>query len=97
MDVHLDTTILKFLIEFCQNVTNAVVLRSSIITFVNIILEKKSAPLYTVKAQCAITGCPLSATIKKFDKSDMLNITFEGGVIHPIGEYKARRRIDKEK
>ena len=27
----------------------------------------------------------------------MLNTIFEGDVIHPIGEYKARRRIDKEK
>ena len=27
----------------------------------------------------------------------MLNIAFEGDVIHPIGEYNARRRIDKEK
>ena len=27
----------------------------------------------------------------------MLNIAFESDVIHPIGECKARRRIDKEK
>ena len=59
--------------------------------------RKKSAPLYTVKAECAIRGCPVTATNKEFDKSDMLNIAFEGNVIHPIGEYKARRRIDKEK
>ena len=59
--------------------------------------RKKSAPLYTVRAECTITGCPVTATIKTFDKSDMLNIAIEGDVIHPIGEYKARRRIDKEK
>ena len=59
--------------------------------------RKKSAPLYTVKAECAKRGCPVTATIKEFDKSDMLNIAFEGNVIHPIGEYKARRRIEKEK
>ena len=27
----------------------------------------------------------------------MLNTAFEGDAIHPIGEYKARGRIDKEK
>ena len=40
MDVHLDTAILMFLIEFCQNMTNTAALRSSIITFVSVILEK---------------------------------------------------------
>ena len=58
--------------------------------------RKKSAPLYTVKAECTITGCPVTAAIKTFDKCDTLNIAFEG-ILHLIGECKARRRIDKEK
>ena len=40
MEVLLDTTILMFLIEIYQNITNTAALRSSIITFVNVILEK---------------------------------------------------------
>ena len=40
--------------------------------------RKKSAPLYTVKAECVITRCLVTATNKKFDKI-LENINLDGG------------------
>ena len=56
--------------------TNIAVLRLSIITFVNIILGKRSAQLHTIQAEYVITGYPLTATVKTFGNSGKVNMTF---------------------
>ena len=50
-----------------------------------------------MKAECKISGCPVSATIQKIDNSEFMNINFRGDIVHPVEEYKSRRRIDDEK
>ena len=59
--------------------------------------RKKSTPKFEIKAKSTKSGCPVSATIQKFDNSEFMNINLRGDIVHPIGKYKSRRRIDDKK
>ena len=42
----------------------------------------------SVTAECTISGCPVSATIQKFDSSEFMNINFRGDIIGEINRMK---------
>ena len=42
----------------------------------------------SAKAECTISGCPVSATIQKFVNSEFMNINFRGDIIGEINQMK---------
>ena len=60
-----------------------------------ILSEKINTKIYNQSRMYNI--CPVSATIRKFDSSEFMNINFRGDIVAAIGQYKSRRRIDDKK
>eukprot|EP00111_Clytia_hemisphaerica_P004161 TCONS_00011901-protein len=63
--------------------------------------RKKISPLFTVKAKCAMEGCPVKVTIQRYENSkgpdEFLKVRFSGDIKHRRGDLKARKLSHKKK